>query len=436
MTPPRPLEPVTGHVLKRTGWDAYTYDRAVSSLPALRDAERVGGLGRAYWPALVQDVHASLYQLRPQLDPSSTAPAEHRGLLAELADPAGALGADWAGLRANTRLDLAASTLAAVEMTGRLAAGLPPESQPEERRSALRDAIQGTGEAVEAAQDAMALLGNGANEGKGQGGLTDAGALAKLASALKSRPGIKRILQLAGRLRRTLAQVRASRPKAGPGAVVGIEAGDDLLRVLPEELAFLGTPLEVDFTRRYVERQLLQVKQEAEEHVERGPIVVCLDSSGSMAGERDIWAKAVALTLLTLARDEKREFSLIIFSDASEVKRFAWPTTPDVGEIIQALTLFYGGGTSFEAPLTLAASACAESRFKHADIIMVTDGCCSLSSSFEASFKARKAAKGFKLYSIFIECHGDNQLSRLSDGVEWVDDTNKAEGALKLAFGI
>ncbi|SUH12107.1 protoheme IX farnesyltransferase [Salmonella enterica subsp. enterica] len=101
-------------------------------------------------------------------------------------------------------------------------------------------------------------------------------------------------------------------PATVPEQVDGIQQGDDILRLLPPELATLGiTELEYEFYRRLVEKQLLTyrlhgeawrekvterpvVHQDVDEQP-RGPFIVCVDTSGSMgdltssAQKRSAW---------------------------------------------------------------------------------------------------------------------------------------------------
>jgi Mg-chelatase subunit ChlD len=62
-------------------------------------------------------------------------------------------------------------------------------------------------------------------------------------------------------------------------------------------------------------KNLMQFKLEGKEKEGKGPLIVCIDNSGSMAGEREEWAKGFALGLLTIAKKQKREFCIIHFSD-------------------------------------------------------------------------------------------------------------------------
>jgi hypothetical protein len=73
--------------------------------------------------------------------------------------------------------------------------------------------------------------------------------------------------------------------------------------LLPHELLALRHPvLRRDFARRFLDAELLQYTLRAVEEKGRGPMIVCIDGSSSMAGDKEIWSKAVSLTLLDIAQ--------------------------------------------------------------------------------------------------------------------------------------
>ena len=88
-------------------------------------------------------------------------------------------------------------------------------------------------------------------------------------------------------------------------------------------------------------------------------MIVCLDGSSSMAGEKEIWSKAVALTLLEIARRQRRLFRFICFSSA-DMPLFTLDLNPRDHHLVRedrALDVaeyFPGGGTDFETPLDAA----------------------------------------------------------------------------------
>ena len=54
--------------------------------------------------------------------------------------------------------------------------------------------------------------------------------------------------------------------------------------------------LRKDFYRRFLDQELIQYSLRGVEEKGKGPMIVCLDGSSSMAGDKEIWSKAVTLT--------------------------------------------------------------------------------------------------------------------------------------------
>src|SRR5262245_62472889 len=100
--------------------------------------------------------------------------------------------------------------------------------------------------------------------------------------------------------------------------MVGVVLGGDLGRLLPHELARLVIPeLEDDVLRRLVEGQVMCREYRATEPVGKGPVIVCVDESGSMEGEKAHTAKALALALAWVARHQGRWCALVGYSGGS-----------------------------------------------------------------------------------------------------------------------
>src|SRR5256886_15702523 len=122
-------------------------------------------------------------------------------------------------------------------------------------------------------------------------------------------------------------------------------------------------------------------------------MIVCLGGSGSMAGDKEIWAKAVALTLLEIARRQRRLFRFICFSSA-DTPLFTLDLNPRERHEVQedrALDVaeyFPGGGTDLETPLAAAVDCLAAARYRRGDIGLLTDGECRVSPERTAHFPA------------------------------------------------
>ena len=63
---------------------------------------------------------------------------------------------------------------------------------------------------------------------------------------------------------------------------------------------------------------MLQYRLREDEQKGKGPMVVCIDVSSSMQGDKELWAKAVSLTLMDIARRQRRLFRAVLFSSGPE----------------------------------------------------------------------------------------------------------------------
>jgi uncharacterized protein with von Willebrand factor type A (vWA) domain len=151
----------------------------------------------------------------------------------------------------------------------------------------------------------------------------------------------------------------------------------------------------------------------------KGPVVVCLDGSSSMMGDKEVWAKALTLTLLEIARRQRRLFRSICFSSADTPLQIL-DLNPreryevEMGKVMELAEYFPGGGTDFETPLNAARECIQQSRFKRGDIVFITDGECQVQPDWAEQFRADKEEMGFSLFSILIDV-GSSSLGTLKE---------------------
>lgn len=108
---------------------------------------------------------------------------------------------------------------------------------------------------------------------------------------------------------------------------------------------------------------------------ELGPIIVCLDTSGSMSGARETVAKAVTLECMRGAVRQKRACFLYAFSGPGQVMEMELKVDPNsMAKLLKFLTGGFNGGTDVDKPLELSLKRLAEKEWNQADILMVTDG--------------------------------------------------------------
>jgi len=238
-------------------------------------------------------------------------------------------------------------------------------------------------------------------------------------------PKLRKLAALVGRMREQALALRKRPFERTSEEVFEVRLGSELERLLPPELLALHHPLlRRDFARRLVEGRLLSYALRGADERGRGPMIVCLDGSSSMAGEKEIWSKAVALTLLEIARRQRRLFRFICFSSA-DTPLFTLDLNPrdrhevQVDRALDVAEYFPGGGTDFEIPLGAALDCLRAARYRRGDVVLITDGECQVSPAWAARFTAEKVRLGFSLYSVLIDV-GPNSvgtLATLSDRV-------------------
>lgn len=241
----------------------------------------------------------------------------------------------------------------------------------------------------------------------------------ELAHRMRDSSKLRAIAEKAGRFVRLAVHKQATKTRHGVDEVVDIETGNDIGRLLPAELALLADPDTEDaFYKRYAEGELLQYRMEGKEREGRGPIVLCLDNSGSMNGGREIWAKAFALGLLTIAMRQDREFALMNFSDAGCCSTWGFRKPYDTRTLMEALEEFHNGGTDYETPLARAVEHIGIRRgLQKADIVFVTDGQCRVNSGFLEMYRKDKQALGFSCLAVGIEMEDTSVVEKFSDEV-------------------
>jgi len=286
------------------------------------------------------------------------------------------------------------------------------------------------------ALDVAQALDEAADEAESWGralGARGAGSAARsleLGRRLARNPKLRKLAALLGRMREHALALRRRLFERPTEEVYEVETGRELARLLPQELLGLRHPaLRRDWRRRYVEGALLQYRLRGDDERGRGPMVVCLDTSSSMAGDKELWSKAVALTLLDIARRERRRFRAILFSspetglytlDLNRGERYA----SDLQGALDLADYFAGGGTDFEHPLDAALDCLGSSRLRRGDVVLITDGECRVSEPWKERFLAEKKRLDFALYAILIDVGGATleTLAELADRIARVSE--------------
>ena len=254
----------------------------------------------------------------------------------------------------------------------------------------------------------------------GTGQRSPPGQKLELGKRLAGNEKLKRLARMVGRMKFHAMALRKKVFERSSEEVLEVERGDSVQRLLPHEMIALHHPiLRKDFHRRFLDQELLQYSLRGVEEKGKGPMIVCLDGSSSMAGDKEIWSKAVTLTLLEIARRQRRLFRSICFSSEQTPLQILDLNPREHYEIktknvMDLAEYFPGGGTDFQKPLDAALECLQQSRFKKGDIVFITDGECQVSPEWAEQFRNQKEKLGFSLFSILIDV-GSSSLGTLKE---------------------
>ncbi len=224
--------------------------------------------------------------------------------------------------------------------------------------------------------------------------------LKKWADYLKNDKGIQQLCDLMGRLQREAKSHRTEIINStfqysmtttdihSNEEIVGIELGRDLENVIPQELALLSDPdVAVLFDLKYVENRLMCFSKQGyktevfDENIQEevtvveddkmGPIIICVDTSGSMSGAPENIAKAITLMLSSRAVAQKRKCYLINFSTSIDTLDLTPPK--GVGDLVAFLKMSFHGGTDVAPALHEGLRMMSDSDYKKADLLIISD---------------------------------------------------------------
>ncbi|MFA0338870.1 VWA domain-containing protein [Vibrio breoganii] len=233
-----------------------------------------------------------------------------------------------------------------------------------------------------------------------------------------------------------------------PMETKGITRSDSISRMLPQETSLLTNPVlkklwhakraehsllsysvegtEVLETVEQLEQESVSEKQGNKSNKNRGPMVICLDTSGSMKGLPENIAKATVLECLKVAYKEQRRCYVYLFGSKKEVSEL--DLTLDASgfnDLLNFLTMSFGGGTDAEGPLNKALEKCDSEEWYKADILLVSDGEFPVSSGLSRKISNRREKQGLQVHGIQIGDTHHSSMSKICDPIhyfsEWVD---------------
>ncbi len=287
----------------------------------------------------------------------------------------------------------------------------------------------------------------------------------RIRKLLERLPELAAIIRGLGRARQTeetdessqatiqvMEQATAQRPETRtvrvpelPGETRAIYRSDRIARMLPAEAVLLGHPrLRLVWHARRAERTLLCYEDDdrmeethlhealvwrphpepkPEKRLEMGPILVCVDTSGSMQGGAEAVAKATVLEAVRTAHAEKRPCHVFAFGGPDEVVELEMPVDADgIERLIRFLGQAFRGGTDICGPLEKTIAKLEDSRWQLADLLIASDGEFGATGEVAARLDACKETLGLRVQGVLIGDRETIGLLEVADAIYWVRD--------------
>lgn len=169
----------------------------------------------------------------------------------------------------------------------------------------------------------------------------------------------------------------------------GVHNGRDLARMLPSESVLFSTEeTEWHFFKKYAEEKLMQYRyrdkqfiasneiwersREKTKRKQKGPFIICVDTSGSMEGEPERLAKILCFGVLKMAARENRPAYLINFStgiQSIDLRNIA----ANLSELVRFLRMSFHGGTDVTLALAKTLETLETNTYREADVLVVSD---------------------------------------------------------------
>jgi uncharacterized protein with von Willebrand factor type A (vWA) domain len=422
MSPAKPVEGPSPYALKMDRWGmrrgrelADAEWNTAAQLLSNEDGEAEARKAPQHAAEILADAHAACFEIKPQLADNPIDRVRAKWYETLLDNP------DYHALHTQTAMNATLAEIGSKQVADQWSAYVaelteqeqqtineggeePIQSEMKRLRSCAKAVKDASGDVSEAQAAAAGL-------GIGEPGQQLSGApLLKLFQQIRNDADLRRIIDLAGRYRRVAQSKQRQKKIHGRDDTVGVELSGDVARMVPAELALLTVPeLELDVMRRIVERQVLSRQYRGIEPVARGPIVICVDESGSMSGEPIANAKAIALSLAWVAKFQRRWCALVGFSGGTEGTRLALPPDKwDQDALIEWLTHNYGGGTTLDVPIAelpnvywpeFVASGLQRGK---TDVVIITDAIVHCPDEMRGAFLAWKSREKAKCHGIII----------------------------------
>ena len=253
----------------------------------------------------------------------------------------------------------------------------------------------------------------------------------------ENNPELRRIVDFIGRREFDPPSDRISLSPFGKNRIQTVRFSDSINNLLPMEAAKLLNPsLKRKFYADMLEGKLLSYQLLGKHYTgpprikPRGPMIVLVDTSGSMHGAPQTLAKSAVLAMAKRMLSQQRDMKVILFASTSQHLEIEISSRKKMSEkFLNFLLYTFGGGTDFNTALASGLKSLKEKDFQGADLFFITDGKSEISDELVlARWEETKKKYNAKVYSLIVGGNGAGGLSKISDYTYLVEMEMGSEG--------
>jgi uncharacterized protein with von Willebrand factor type A (vWA) domain len=225
--------------------------------------------------------------------------------------------------------------------------------------------------------------------------------LEKYNDLLRDEQSVKELAELLGRMReaeieieeetfeKTIIRQEWKVDETARAEIVGVHESDDLNNLLSAEASLLGDEdTELLFLKKYADKNLMTFRYEDRKLVrsedqltevnqrvrqkEKGPFIVCVDTSESMTGRPEQIAKVLCMGILKMAIHDNRRAYLINFSRGIKTLDL-YNIADSIDEIAAFLRMSFYGGTDISLALYETIRQLKGNDYEDADVLIISD---------------------------------------------------------------
>jgi len=157
--------------------------------------------------------------------------------------------------------------------------------------------------------------------------------------------------------------------------------------------------------------------------LDSGPIVVCVDTSASMAGGPERVAKAIVVQAFRIAAAERRRCHVYAFSGARQVAECELSADLDGLQRMAAfVSASFHGGTDVVEPLERAIARIRGDGWRQADLLIASDGEFGPTAATVAEVSAARRELGLRVQGVLIGDRETAGMRSVVDDTFWVRD--------------